>query len=143
MFDQFCDAGAAWKNFSIGDPKFGIANTPEAAVVGAGAPRNFAARRATHPLRVLNELAVEIDDVERAIRAGREVHGMKPGISRSQKLLLALAAPRDERNAIRLQHTAMHEVQQRFAHESVTAIFLTERAAAENREAGQRVEILH
>src|SRR5438876_1230672 len=94
-------------------------------------------------IRVLNKTAIEIHHIKRAIRSGGEVHRMKPRISRSQKLLLPFATPRHESHSVRLQHAGMHEVQQRFSCKSIATILLPQGAAAINREARQRIEVLH
>src|SRR5688572_20119510 len=90
---------------------------------------------------MFHPLAIEIDNVERAIRAGGEIDGVKPRIGGGEELLALLDPPRDERGAARLQHPAMNQVAERLSNKRVTAITGGQRIAPVNRETGESVEV--
>src|SRR5436309_11235657 len=97
-------------------------------MIDISSPRHFCAHTfRMHEIRVLDEPAIEIDDVKAAIWSRRQKDGMKPRIGRGQKLPALFGSLRDEGNSARHEHAAMHEVQQRFTDERVAAIFLAER----------------
>src|SRR5262245_39808147 len=80
---------------------------------------------------MLNEPTIEIDDVQRPVRPGGKVHWMKPGIGRSQKLFALFTALRDESRTVRFENAPMHQVAERFAHESVATIVAASGIAAQ------------
>src|SRR5205823_12630588 len=69
---------------------------------------------------MLNDEAIHVRDVERAVRPGLEHGGTEPIVRRTKKLglLLARGAMTLESRAVRLQHFAMNQIVNRFTDEN-------------------------
>ena len=91
------------------------------------------------PFGMFDPAAVEIGDVQGAVGAGGQKHGMKPGIGRGQKLAIRHRSLRDERRTVGHQFAAMNEIAQRFADKRIADIVGAQGIAAENRQAAEGV----
>ena len=78
---------------------------------------------------VRNDLAVHVDDVDRAVRPDAEVHRAEPLVGRRQEFrtLLAGGAAAGVGQAVTLQNAAMDEVVRRITDEVVSMEFWRER----------------
>src|SRR5437764_466778 len=90
---------------------------------------------------MLDKPTIEIDNVKRSVRAGGEVHWMKPWICRGQKLFSFLITPCDERHTVRREDPSVHQIAERCADECVATIFFPERIAPINRQTSQRIKM--
>src|SRR5262245_16288516 len=101
------------------------ANTPNAAVFRSVSPRHLLAQLLIrHINRMLDELAVEINDIERTVWPGRQVDRMEPVVGRGQELFFCflLTSTRDKRRTGLLQLAPSDEVRQRLADEGIAGI---------------------
>src|SRR5439155_20381811 len=105
-------------------------NPPDAPVLGTNPPIDLVRLLLGHISRVFHKLRVEIHHVERAVGTGREIHRMEPWIRGSENLPAFLRSTRLESHASRHEHPPMDEVPQRFAHEKVALVLLTQSVAA-------------
>src|SRR6185369_12722767 len=116
-------------------------NPPDTAVLCADSPIDFISHLLRHIARVIDELAVEIRHVKRAIRTGGEIDRMKPGIGGSEELLAFFAATGLIGRALGHEDPTVNEISQRFADEEVAPISLIQNVAAINGSSRRRVEV--
>ena len=97
-----------------------------------------------HIQRVLDELAIKIHDVQRAIRSGGEIDRVEPIVGRGKKLAVCLvvAPTRDKCRAGLLQLAPSYEVGERFANECIAGVRRSECVTSENRQAAHRVVVI-
>ena len=86
-----------------------------------------------HKLRMFNDRAVHVDDVQRAVRCVRKVYRSEPVISARQKLNAFTARLRCERRTGRRQNRAMDQVTGWFAGEAVAVKCFGKRVASIDR----------
>ncbi len=81
---------------------------------------------------MLDEFTIKVGDVQRAVWPRGHENGMKPGIGTGQEFAAVFAPFGNERRSLRLENSPCHEVRQRLAHESVSAIRVTKSVAAKD-----------
>src|SRR5262245_26684252 len=93
---------------------------------------------------VLNNAAIHIDDIKRAVRSSVEIDGAEAFILRSEKLRFVISVPGLDGAALFRQHVAPDKIAAGFAHEIVavefTAVWVAalDQRTARRREVGQR-----
>src|SRR6185503_7812606 len=102
-------------------------------MLGPGPPRHLVAKICRHPTRVLDELAIKIDHVERSIRTGSEVNRMEPWIGGSEEFFVLLAALGDECGTVRQEDPPMHQVAECFADKGIALICFAQGLPTKNR----------
>ncbi len=118
-------------HFRRGEPGPGVASLevlrrdpPEAPVGFAFAPVDFVNQLGGDPVRVLDNLAVKIDDVKRAIGPVGEKDRMKPAIGGGEELTIGLAGKTagNKLRAVRVEPAAGDEVLRRLATEGIAGV---------------------
>ena len=87
------------------------------------------------------DLAVDVDDVQRAVGRVGELRRAEPGVGRRDELPPLVGALRDEADAVGLEHLAVDDVAADVADERLAAVFGGERVAAVDRDAGRAGEV--
>jgi len=92
---------------------------------------------------VLDNLAIHVEHVKRAVRAIGKLHRPKPCVARREEFdfFFIGGTLRFESNAIRYQNFAMNEITTRVANEGIVQKFLREGVAAVNHRASRAREI--
>ena len=90
--------------------------------------------------RMLDRLAVHVEDQERAVGRVGEVDGTEPVVGRREELDLLVGASRQELSAVLGNDLAMDEVAANIADEGVAQVFGRECVAAIDGDAGRRGE---
>ena len=117
-------------------------NTPNPSVLLPGSPRRRGLQFLGDPRRVLDVFAVEVHDVETAVRSGRREHAVEPGIGRGKEIFSHFSAFGDKGSAVRDESAALNEVVHRFADKKITVVVWTERVAAIDGRAARGREVI-
>ena len=108
--------------------------------LGTGARVDLREPLRCDPARVLDEKAIHVHDVERAVRAGARLHGAEPQVRAGEKFrrLFIVRSRAREGDAIGHEHFAMHEIMHGLAGESIPPQRVAEQRVAVNAEAASR-----
>src|SRR5688572_7963862 len=106
-----------------------LTHAVNAAAIRAGTNIDFREAFRRNPARMLDKEAIDIDDVERAVRSSARLHGTKPMITRAEKFgILFVGRASAGQKQIAGENFAMNEVMDRFAGKNIAVIFRSQMA---------------
>jgi hypothetical protein len=91
-----------------------------------GVDIEFGQRRLRNPPRVFDHVPIHIDNPNRSVGAGSNLHRTKPTVGRGEKLAIEFVGGSSacERDSGWIEYQAMHELMNRLAREGVPVIFV-------------------
>ena len=108
-------------------------HSPDSSAIVPATKVDAASRRLRDKLRMLDQLAIHVDDVECSIGTGGQVDRAKCRIGRGEELSALFDSAGDEGHARGFENSAVHQVCERLAHEGVAVIRGGEQVASFDR----------